>query len=285
MVCDRAGGCLGADGGKDRADPSGGSTASGGVVELICYVQSGREVDTRPASSQRTWMDDTPEQHAYRCLPLTHANQHGWEIYCPQTFTAWWSGGQLQSDLRFTLFGEATGGPSVISAFGSGINTYQIPCLFKTPPGINLWVMGPPNRIKDGMQPLSGIVETDWLEEHNFTMNWKITRPGMEIVSQKGEPFCFLCPIPQGFVESFSPRMMPLPEAPQIAAAHQQGTIRRRAFQDGLDIRQDGLVMQPGASQGRAWQRRYYRGIDARGEPAFGHQTRLHLRAFTAGEE
>ena len=254
-------------------------------MELICYVQAGRSVNIQPASARRPWMDATPAQHAYRCLPLTHANQHGWVIRCSQTIIARWSGGPLQSDLRLTPFGDAGGGPSVLSAFGSGIVTFQIPCLFKTPPGVNLWAMGPPNRIKDGAQALSGIVESDWLEEHSFTMNWKLTRPGVEVVFQKDEPFCFIMPILRGFVESFQPRKLPLDSAPTVAAAHRAGTARRESFQAGHGIRLEGQTLQPGEHQGQAWQRRYYRGVDADDQPVSDHQIRLRLQHFSAGEE
>jgi len=37
--------------------------------------------------------------------------------------------------------------------------------------------MGPPNWPKDGVYPLSGLVETDWLP-FPFTMNWQMTRAG-----------------------------------------------------------------------------------------------------------
>ncbi len=254
-------------------------------MELICYLKDGHTLDIHPASSRRDWMDATPGQHAYRCLPLSHANQHGWEIRCTQTVIASWSGGPLQSDLTLTPFGPADGGPTVLSAFGSGIVTFQVPCLFKTSPGLNLWVMGPPNHIKDGAQALSGIVETDWLEEHSFTMNWKLTRPGVEVVFQRGEPFCFLCPVPRGLVESVNPRIVPMAEAPRVDAAHRQGTQRRAAFQASLDIQREGHTMQPGIHQGAAWQRRYYRGLDANNTAAPGHQTRLTLRPFSTGEE
>ncbi len=40
-----------------------------------------------------------------------------------------------------------------------------------------MWVGGPPNHIKDGIQPLTGLVETDWLP-FPFTMNWMFTRKG-----------------------------------------------------------------------------------------------------------
>ena len=38
------------------------------------------------------------------------------------------------------------------------------------------------------MQPLVGLIETDWLP-FPFTMNWVFTRPG-RVRLEKGEPFC-----------------------------------------------------------------------------------------------
>ena len=39
----------------------------------------------RAALPSREWMDQTTERFAYRCLPLTIANTHGWEILCPSS--------------------------------------------------------------------------------------------------------------------------------------------------------------------------------------------------------
>jgi hypothetical protein len=33
------------------------------------------------------------------------------------------------------------------------------------------------NSPKDGIAPLTGVIETDWLP-YPFTMNWQMTRPG-----------------------------------------------------------------------------------------------------------
>src|SRR5690554_1706288 len=62
-------------------------------MELICYRTSlSHEVQIRPAPKRRTWMDQTPEWFAYRCLPLSIANAHGWEILCPASFEVVWDG-------------------------------------------------------------------------------------------------------------------------------------------------------------------------------------------------
>ena len=58
----------------------------------------------------------------------------------------------------------------VISHFGSGVLTFHAGYLFRTPPGWAVWARGAPNTVKDGIVPLDGLVETDWLP-FTFTMN------------------------------------------------------------------------------------------------------------------
>ncbi len=50
---------------------------------LDCYLPEGQTISIRPAPQTRAWMDATPDQYAYRCLPLNIANSHGWELLCP----------------------------------------------------------------------------------------------------------------------------------------------------------------------------------------------------------
>ena len=69
-------------------------------MDLSCYeVEPGR-VELRPAGNKRQWMDETPSNYAYRCLPINAANAHGWEMLCPVGFEATWNGGQEASDIE-----------------------------------------------------------------------------------------------------------------------------------------------------------------------------------------
>jgi hypothetical protein len=126
-----------------------------------------------PAPVERAWMSAAHERHPYRCLPLNIANQNGWVLTSPVGFRAYWYGGPNPQDLELRFDGEPD--PSVASHFGSGVVTFSLPFLFRTPPGVNLWVKGPSNWPKDGICPLEGVVETDWASS-TFTMNWKVTR-------------------------------------------------------------------------------------------------------------
>src|ERR1700722_20112878 len=117
-------------------------------MRLVCYATSGEPPRIVPAPVERTWMDQTAEGFAYRCLPLNIANAHGWLILNPTPFVAEWSG-------RIGLDGVmvrpiAAGAPMIASShFGSGVLTFNVNVLFRTEPGWALIVTGPFNQPKD----------------------------------------------------------------------------------------------------------------------------------------
>ena len=130
-------------------------------MDLVCYVDDGWAPRLRPASSKREWMEQSVAHYAYRCLPLTIANAHGWEMLSPCGFSARWRG-DLSREAVEILCDPGSAGPPPLSLFGQATLTFDTRGLFRTPPGWNLWVTGPPNEAKDGIAPLSGVVETDW---------------------------------------------------------------------------------------------------------------------------
>ena len=62
------------------------------------------------ADWQRDWMDATPSRFAYRCLPLTIANQTGFWIKNPVGFTATWRGPKRPEASTFSLMHRLTSG-------------------------------------------------------------------------------------------------------------------------------------------------------------------------------
>ena len=142
-------------------------------LPLIAYPISPLSMLLTAALAERAWMDATPSHFAKRCLPMLIANRAGWLLVSMHSFAVTWNG---QSDAAGLIVKHLEGAPpyAAHSQFGSGILTFIIPFLFRTPPGVNLLVRGPANVIKDGIAPLEGIVETDWAEA-TFTMNWKMT--------------------------------------------------------------------------------------------------------------
>ncbi len=242
-------------------------------MDLICYLHPGWAPYIRPAPATRAWMDDTPESFAYRCLPLNIANAHGWEVLNPFAFDAIWNG-EAGID-AITIRPEPGAKPErlAVSLFGQGVITFHIEGIFRTPEGWNLWVGGSPNRSKDGIAPLTGIVETDW-SPFTFTMNWRFTRPGQWVHFDAMEPICFLFPVERAAIEAFVPKFEPLESDP--------ATMERfRAWSRARDEFHQRMAANPPHTPADRWQKHYYRGVDASGHSLVkDHRAKLRLRRF-----
>ncbi len=242
-------------------------------MDLICYLYDGWSPDIRPSSPRREWMDETPEAFAYRCLPLNIANAHGWEIGAAVGCSARWNGGTGVEAVEVRLDPGVPAHRGPVSLFGQGVLTFHIEGIFRTPPGWNLWVGGPPNAAKDGIAPLSGVIETDW-SPFTFTMNWRFTRVGEWVRFDAGEPVAFFFPVQRGALDSFQPRFEPLASNPELDAQFADWNTARTDFH-----RQ--MTDHPPDNPSDKWQKYYYRGTDAGGCPgAADHQTKARVKPF-----
>lgn len=206
-----------------------------------------------PGRQERHWMEAYPQRHAYRCLPLNMANTSGWEILCPTAITAIWNGGPLASDISVIADDPAFSVPHLASGhFAHGILTFHVSYLFRTAPGTRLWIGGPPNWPKDGIYPLQGIVESDWLP-FPFTMNWHFTRPNHPVRFEPYEPICFLTLIDDAPLEATQPILRYMSEEPALLRQYESWRASRTDFNAKLDARDEGAIK-------AGWQRHYFRG-------------------------
>ena len=219
---------------------------------LECYPTSQRPPDIVPGRPQRAWMDAFAERHPYRCLPLSMANSSGWEILCPVGFSVEWNGGAHQDCITFTPdHGHPDFHDFAKSHFSRGIVTFHPGYLFRTPPGWSMWAGGPPNHVKDGVQPLVGLVETDWLP-FPFTMNWIFTRPG-RVRFEKGEPFCFITLVQDKALAQVQPVTKSLASNDDLRLQYDAWYRQREEFNRRL------MKQEPEAVRD-AWQRYYFKG-------------------------
>ncbi len=249
-----------------------GSTEISVVKQLTCFQLHALAPQIVPGRPGRAWMDATPERYAYRCLPLGIANSMGWEVLSPCRITAEWNGGQEIDDLKVEIE-DAAWQPRRVAAshFGSGILTFQLGYLFRTEPGVGLWARGVPNSPKDGIAPLEGIVETDWLP-FTLTMNWQLTRPG-SIAFEKDEPFCFLTLVHYRALEAVVPEILPIEDNPALHADYEAWSSGRNDFNRRLSAEEPDVVRQ-------GWQKWYTQGQTPSGEKRNpGHLTKLTLKA------
>jgi len=229
-----------------------------------------------PASPDRFWMDFTTQGWANRCLPLRIANQCGWFLMNEDEFEVEWNGKPQLDGVKIRPTGDRPLA-HVSSMFGFGTITWGIPYLFRTAPGFNMLARGPANFFKDGVVPLDGLVETDWLP-YPFTMNWKITRPGQKIKFGREDPICMLIPMRRGDVEAFTPEIRNLRSEPELQASYAAWHQRRKEAAKAVQ----GLAME---ETGKHMQGNYIRGETELGERASEHQNKLHVRPFTDLEE
>ena len=225
-----------------------------------------------PGQQRRPWMDETRHRFAYRCLPLTIANAIGWEILLPGKVIAEWNGGREISDLT-VVTDDPVFRPEqlALSHFGNGILTFPLDYLFRTDPGVAVWARGVPNLAKDGIVPLDGVIETDWLC-FTFTMNWQFTRPGL-VVFEKDEPFCFITLVEYRALDEVTPEIVPLAENSELAAQFQAYRDARVNFISALEEKDPATVKQ-------GWQKWYMRGENPFGaERNPDHASKLSLAA------
>ncbi|RBP43681.1 hypothetical protein DES53_10580 [Roseimicrobium gellanilyticum] len=222
-----------------------------------------------PASYQRQLMDDTPGRGAYRCLPLSMANQAGWFVHCAFGFTAVWNGEVDSSGITLD-FPEETrekASASILSHFGCGIITFRLPFLFRTPPGVGLLVRGAPNWPLVNFHPLEGLVETDW-SSSTFTMNWKILEPGREVRFDPATPVCFIQPFDMDLPEKLEAHRMPVKNDPEIEKRFCEWRKSRSEFMNSEVQKRGG------------WQKDYFQGVDTQGNETEVHRTNFRLSKF-----
>jgi hypothetical protein len=130
--------------------------------------------------------------------------------------------------------------------------------------------MGPPNEPKDGIYPLQGLIETEWLP-FPFTMNWQMTRPG-KVRFEKGEPFCFLTLVQDQPLEEVQPSLKLLADNPKLFEEYKAWAESRGDFNKKL-IQRDAEATKQG------WQRHYMKGQKVSGGEAQTHQTKRKLKA------
>ena len=196
---------------------------------IVNYLFENQKIfEIAPLSGKRHWMTETPQGYAYRCVPLTVANTYGWSVLNPYDFVAEWNGSDATDAVSIKF--KEDGYPYASSHFGSGILTIHPDFIIKTEKNISMFVRGVPNSIQEGIEPLDGIVETDWLP-FTFTFNYKFTKPGA-VNFKKGDPLFSFFPIERGFIEKFHLETQEIASNLELNADYQAYNKSRQDYLD-----------------------------------------------------
>ena len=239
-------------------------------LQITAYEVVEEPMQLRSAVRARDWIDDLPEKFAYRCLPLAIANQVGWEILNPVSFTARWNGKAGLDAVKISFHKEES--VLVGSHFGNGVLTFSLGYLFRTTKSHNLWVKGPANSPKDAIAPLEGIIETDWAP-FTFTMNWQFTRKRHKVTFEKDEPIATVLPYPRHYVRKFDPTLKNLDENAKLYQQYVDWRDDRMKFNE--ELQQSGSE-----AEKQGWQRTYMKGEDQSGNTFAGHETKVQMKEF-----
>lgn len=205
----------------------------------------------------RDWLS----AHSYYCLPLLIGNQYGFVLRSLYNFTVIWNGGPLPSDTYVEVEpDDLTGHQHIGSHFGEGIVTVQNWFHLRTPPGVNLMTIAPPNFVLPAVTHLTAVVETDQIQR-DFTFNFKVNIPHHQVVVRKGDPIGAFIPVPRYYVDSYDLERAEEHFPEELLEAD-------RAEMQALSQERSGPDLERPHQAGR----RYYRGVDSKGCPYADHQ-------------
>jgi len=161
-----------------------------------------QEVISKP-TKQRDWF--TP--HFYNCLPLAIGNKTGFIIKSQFDVEFEWDGTEGADSIKFNFPNKTIDElenlyPRIESHFGHGIISIIVPFAVRTPPGVNVMTINPPNYIIPNITVLNGIVETDNIRR-DFIFNIKIQMPNIKVNIPAGFPLAAFVPIPRYFADNF----------------------------------------------------------------------------------
>jgi len=129
--------------------------------------------------------------------------------------------------------------------------------------------MGPINRPKVNLYPLTGVIETNWLP-FTFTMNWQLLAPG-KYIFEKDEPICTVMPLPHNYLPEVEPEIYAIGDDEVLEYEHEIFRRERAGFLERLSAREPAAVKQ-------AWQRHYFVGRFPSGAKVEDHVNKLRLK-------
>jgi hypothetical protein len=143
----------------------------------------------------------TTSVHTY-CLPIMIGNQYGFVVKAAHDIELFWQGGDSEIEVKSDGWQNSHSVQAYVSDFGDGIFTIENSFILRTPTGINLMTMQPPNYFIKGIHVMTAVIESDNLRR-NFAFSLKITNPNTTITIKKGDWLAAFIPVPRLFIDKF----------------------------------------------------------------------------------
>jgi hypothetical protein len=144
-----------------------------------------------PLSAKREWATDLPYPHAYKCFPITLANQFGWGISFPDDIMFRWNGNYNALDNNIEVF---SGHKWLSFTRGWGIVSFHTGLVFKTDENLTMLGYPVPNQFIDGFQVFTSLISTSFFQKP-YQLAGQITRAKEMITIKAGTPVGAIMPV------------------------------------------------------------------------------------------
>jgi len=226
-------------------------------VGVLCHYEE--IISSLIGQQKRDWFNE----HFYYCLPLIIGNQYGFIVKSTRTFSAVWCGNHEGPFIEFYDDDDNDAKQIISNHFQSGIITIQNRFALKTPPGINLMTIQPPNYYIPGLIAMTAVIETDNIRR-DFTFNLRMTIPEMKVHVKKGDPIGAFIPVPRNTVEKYEIKLIT-----DLFSVEQHSLEVAEANNLGLERQTRDKNRRRGNGQ------RYFKGEHTTNEKYINHQKKL----------
>lgn len=145
----------------------------------------------QPMSIKRNWMDETSENHAYRCFPVTQANVIGWSISCNEDIVFTWDGINDQTDQHVQITSPM---PGSYSGRGQSSISLSTGLIFRTEQDVSLLTINPVNYFSDDFETMSNLISTSFYD-NPLPLAIKAKSANKEVTIKAGTPVATIIPI------------------------------------------------------------------------------------------
>ena len=147
--------------------------------------------DITPMSIKRDWMDQTSENHAYRCFPVTQANVVGYSLSCKQDIEFIWDGINDQTPDHIEIIKAPEGSYGGRGQSSISLNTGLI---FKTDQDVSIFTINPVNYFSNDFETMSNLVSTSFYD-NPLPLAIKAKSPNKNVIIKAGTPVATIIPI------------------------------------------------------------------------------------------
>ena len=161
------------------------------MLNILVEKTIDSKINISPMSIKRDWMDQTSENHAYRCFPVTQANMIGWSLSCSKDIRFIWNGINDQSGDNIEIL---EGGDFCYTGRGQSTLSFNTGVVFKTDQDISLFTINPVNYFNEDFETMSSLMSTSFY--HNpIPLAIKARSANKEILIKAGTPIATVIPI------------------------------------------------------------------------------------------